>query len=85
MSCSSIDLRNTAGYLVADQSGHLVGKVERPIVERTRPALDGLLVQRRPLSRHRVFVPLEAIAEIDAASGVVGLRIDRRAIDPSPV
>jgi hypothetical protein len=74
------DLRRTTGYLVADRTGHLVGKVECAMYGTAPDVPDALSVKSRPLSRHRLLVPAAAIAEVDGASGVVGLCVDRRAI-----
>jgi hypothetical protein len=77
---STADLRRTTGYLVADRSGHLVGKVECAMYGTAPDLPDALSVKSRAFSRHRLLVPAAAIAEVDGASGVVGLSVDRRAI-----
>jgi hypothetical protein len=80
MSTTLLDLRRTAGYLVADRTGHLVGRVECPMYGTSPELPDALSVKPRRLSRHRLIVPADTISEIDGASGVVGLKVDRPAI-----
>jgi len=77
---ASLDLRRTAGYLVADQSGHLLGKVECPMYGTSPHLPDALSVKARAFSRHRLLVPAAAIAEIDPGSCVIGLGVESRAI-----
>jgi len=77
---TAVDLRRTTGYLVADRTGHLLGRVECPMYGTTPDVPDALSVKSRPFSRHRLLVPADAIAEVDGASGVVGLRVDRQVI-----
>ena len=77
---SAIDLRRTAGYIVADRKGRFVGRVECPMYG-TGPELpDALAVKAGLFSRHRLMVPAGVIGEIDGLSGVIGLRIDRENI-----
>jgi hypothetical protein len=80
MSPASADLRTTTGYLVADRTGHLVGKVECAMYGTAPDDPDALSVRSRAFPRHRLLVPAASIAEIDAASGVVGLTVDRDAV-----
>jgi hypothetical protein len=77
---TTVDLRRTTGYLVADRAGHLLGKVECAMYGTAPDVPDALSVKSRPFSRHRLLVPIDAVAEVDGASGVVGLSVDRRAI-----
>jgi hypothetical protein len=77
---ASLDLRRTAGYLVADRSGHLIGKVECPMYGTSPDLPDALSVKARHISRHRLLVPAAAIAEIDPGTCVIGLGVERRAI-----
>jgi hypothetical protein len=77
---TTVDLRRTTGYLVADRTGHLLGKVECAMYGTTPDVPDALSVKSRPFSRHRLLVPADAIADVDGASGVVGLSVDRHAI-----
>jgi hypothetical protein len=76
----AIDLRRTAGYIVADRTGRFVGKVECPMYGTDPEFPDALAVRARLLSRHRLIVPAGVIGEIDGVSGVIGLRIDREGI-----
>jgi hypothetical protein len=80
MSAVAIDLRNTAGYLVADIRGRVVGKVECPMYGTSPEVPDALSVRSGFLSRRRRLVPAESIELIDGGSRVIGLRIDREAI-----
>lgn len=41
---------------------------------------DALSVKSRAFSQHRLLVPAGSIAEIDGASCVVGLNVDRQAV-----
>lgn len=77
MSAVPIDLRQTAGYLVADARGRLVGRVECPMYGTAPDVPDALSVRSGFLSRRRRLVPAEAIDQIDGRSGVIGLRIDK--------
>ncbi len=74
------DLRTTIGYLVADAKGRLVGRVECPMYGTARDVPDALSVRSGFLSRRRRLVPANAIREIDGASGVVGLSVERESI-----
>jgi PH (Pleckstrin Homology) domain-containing protein len=74
------DLRQTIGYLVADAKGKIVGRVECTMYGRTRDTPDALSVRSGFLSRRRRLVPAETIQEIDGASGVVGLNVERESI-----
>jgi hypothetical protein len=74
------DLRRTIGFLVADVTGKVVGRVECPMYGRTPDTPDALSVRSGFLSRRRRLVPAETIQEIDGTSGVVGLNVGREAI-----
>jgi hypothetical protein len=76
----AIDLRRTAGYIVADRKGRFVGKVECPMYGTGPEPPDALAVKTGLFSRHRLMVPAAVIGEIDGLSGVIGLRIDRENI-----
>jgi hypothetical protein len=80
MSAVALDLRRTAGFIVADKRGRLVGKVEGPMYGTAPDVPDALSVRAGFLSRHRRLVPASAIEQIDGASGVIGLRVDRESI-----
>ena len=77
MSALEIDLRDTAGFLVADARGRLVGRVECPMYGTAPDQPDALSVRSGFLARRRRVVPAEAIEQIDDSSGVIGLRIER--------
>ena len=72
-----LELRKTIGYLVADVRGQIVGRVESPMYGTARDVPDALAVRSGFLARRRRLVPAEAIQEIDGASGVVGLNVER--------
>ena len=80
MSAIAYDLRRTAGYIVADRQGRFVGRVECPMYGTAPDVPDALAVRGGFLSRRRRLVPAEAIEQIDGASGVIGLRVDRESI-----
>jgi hypothetical protein len=79
VSSFAVDLRTTSGFLVADANGRLVGRVECPMYGTRPDKPDALAVRRGFLSRRRL-VPAEAIEAVDGASGVIGLRVERKAI-----
>lgn len=80
MSALAYDLRNTAGYIVADRDGRIVGRVECPMYGTAPDVPDALSVKGGFLSRRRRLVPANAIDQIDGRSGVIGLSIDRESI-----
>lgn len=80
MSVPAVDLRSTAGYIVADRRGRLVGRVECPMYGTAPDVPDALAVRTGWLSRSRRLVPAAAIEQIDGASGVIGLSVDRESI-----
>ncbi len=67
MSALAIDLRRTAGYIVADTQGRVVGRVECPMYGTAPDVPDALVRQGGFLSRRRRLVPAEAIEQIDGA------------------
>ena len=77
MSAVAFDLRRTAGYLVADRRGRVVGRVECPMYGRQPDVPDALSVRGGFLSRRRRLVPADTIEQIDGAAGVIGLRVER--------
>jgi hypothetical protein len=77
MSALAYDLRGTRGFLVADRRGRLVGRVECPMYGTTPDEPDALSVRSGFLARRRRLVPAEAIDQIDGASRVIGLRVER--------
>ncbi len=80
MSALAYDLRRTAGYLVADNRGRIVGTVESPMYGTRPDAPDALAVRSGFLARRRRLVPAETIEQIDKASGVIGLSVEREQI-----
>ena len=80
MSALPLNLTATTGYLVADNRGRVVGKVECPMYGTLPDIPDALSVKSGFLSRHRRLVPADTIAEVDSTSRVVGLRVAREAI-----
>jgi len=77
MSALAIDLRRTAGYIVSDRQGRLVGKVECPMYGTAPDVPDALAVRSGFLARRRRVVPADAIEDVDDAAGVIGLRVGR--------
>ena len=80
MSALAIDLRRTAGFLVADAQGRVVGTVECPMYGTSPEMPDALSVRSGWLARRRRIVPAESIEQIDNGTKVIGLRVDREAI-----
>jgi hypothetical protein len=80
MSSFAIDLNTTAGFLVADKRGRLVGRVECPMYGTRPDEPDALAVRAGFFSRRRRLVPADAIEQIDNMSGVIGLRVERETI-----
>jgi hypothetical protein len=80
VSALPLNLTATTGFLVADNRGRVVGKVECPMYGTLPDVPDALSVKSGFLSRHRRLVPADTIAEVDATSRVVGLRVAREAI-----
>ena len=80
MSALAVDLRSTAGYLVADARGRVVGRVECPMYGSSPETPDALSVRSGFLARRRRLVPAETIEQIDGGTKVIGLRVERNAI-----
>ena len=80
MSSLVLDLRGTAGFLVADARGRVVGRVECPMYGTSPEEPDALSVRSGFLARRRRLVPAESIEQIDGGSNVIGLRVDRDSI-----
>jgi hypothetical protein len=80
VSAIPLNLTATTGFLVADNRGRVVGKVECPMYGTLPDVPDALAVKSGFLSRQRRLVPADTIAEVDPASRVVGLRVTREAI-----
>lgn len=75
-----MDLRRTAGFMVADRQGRVVGKVECPMYGTAPDVPDALSVKAGLFSRRRRLVPADTIEQIDGASRMIGLRVDRESI-----
>ena len=80
MSALAYDLRSTRGYLVADNRGRVVGRVECPMYGTSPETPDALSVRSGWLARRRRIVPADSIEQIDDGSKVIGLRVDRESI-----
>jgi len=80
VSALAVDLRRTAGYLVADARGRVVGRVECPMYGSSPETPDALSVRSGFLARRRRIVPADTIEQIDGGSKVIGLRVERHAI-----
>jgi hypothetical protein len=80
MSAIPLNLIDTAGFLVADNRGRVVGKVECPMYGTLPDVPDALSVKSGFLSRQRKLVPADTIAEVDRRSEVVALRVARETI-----
>ncbi len=80
MSALAVDLRKTSGYLVADRRGRIVGRVECPMYGTAPDVPDALSVRAGFLKRRRRLVPADTIEQIDPASNVIGLRVERESI-----
>jgi hypothetical protein len=71
------DLRWLNGFLVADDEGRVVGRVECPMYGTAPDVPDALAVRSGFFARRRRLVPAEAIGDIDGSNGVIGLRVGR--------
>jgi hypothetical protein len=80
VSALALDLRRTAGFLVADANGRIVGRVEAPMYGTSPDTPDALSVRFGFLARRRRLVPADSIEQIDDGSKVIGLRVDRESI-----
>jgi uncharacterized protein YrrD len=72
----TVEFRNTSGFLVADSSGHRVGRVEGPMYGTAPDVPDALAVRSGGLLRHHFVVHADAINEIDARRRVVRLLLE---------
>jgi hypothetical protein len=77
MTVTGYDLRGTEGYLVADIRGRVVGRVECAMYGTAPDVPDALAVRTGFLSRGRKVVPADTIEDIDGASGVIELSVER--------
>jgi hypothetical protein len=80
VSAVAADIASTVGFVVADNSGRVVGRVECPMYGTGANIPDALSVRGRRFSRRRRLVPANTIADIDVRSKVVALRVARDSI-----
>ena len=80
MSALPADLTWTAGFVVADNSGRVVGRVECPMYGTAPNVPDALSVRAGRFSRHRRLVPADTIANVNQTGRVIELRVAREAI-----
>ena len=80
MSAIAFDLQETEGFLVADARGRVVGRVECAMYGTAPDVPDALAVRSGFLARRRKLVPAESIEQIDGATKVIGLRVERESI-----
>jgi hypothetical protein len=80
MSALAVDLRSTAGFIVADAQGRLVGRVECPMYGTSPETPDALSVKSGWLGRRRRLVAVDSIEQVDNGAKVIGLRVDREAV-----
>ena len=80
MSALPADLTSTAGFVVADNAGRVVGRVECPMYGTAPNVPDALSVRAGRFSRHRRLVPADTIAGIDQVGRVIELRVARESI-----
>ena len=80
MSALPADLTSTAGFVVADNMGKVVGRVECPMYGTAPNVPDALSVRAGRFSRHRRLVPADTIAEINTTGRLIELRVAREAI-----
>ena len=80
MSALAFDLQETEGFLVADAKGRVVGRVECAMYGTAPDVPDALAVRSGFLARRRKLVPAESIEQIDGATRVIGLRVEREGL-----
>jgi len=80
MATAAVDLNQTSGFLVADNRGRVVGKVECPMYGTAPDVPDALSVKTGWLARRRRLVPVETIDQVDSRSGVIGLSVERETL-----
>ena len=80
MSALAADLRTTTGYVVSDNRGKVIGRVECAMYGTVPDVPDALSVRSGRLSRHRRLVPADTIDRIDTTGRVVELRVARDTI-----
>ena len=77
MAVAATDLRWLSGFLVSDRGGRVVGRVECPMYGTAPDVPDALAVRSGFLARRRRVVPAAAIDEVDDASRVIELSVER--------
>jgi hypothetical protein len=77
MSALPLNLVDTTGFVVADNRGRVIGKVECPMYGTLPDIPDALSVKSGFLSRQRRLVPADTIAEVDHQTNVVALRVPK--------
>ena len=77
MAVAATDLRWLNGFLVSDREGRVVGRVECPMYGTAPDVPDALAVRSGFLARRRKVVPAAAIDEIDDATRVIELSVER--------
>ena len=80
MSALPADLTATTGFVVSDNRGKVVGRVECPMYGTMPNVPDALAVRPGRFSRRRRLVPADTIAGIDQAGRVIELRVARETI-----
>jgi hypothetical protein len=75
MTRNQCSIDETAGFLVADVRGRLVGRVECPMYGTATGEPDALAVRSGMIVRRHFVVPAAAIEVIDYGSRVMSLRL----------
>jgi len=79
VSAVAANLDATTGFVVADNRGRVVGRVEATVYAAVMNVPDALAVRRR-MSRHLRLIPANTIATIDETRRRVALTVARDAI-----
>lgn len=74
---NKVSIDETAGFMVADVRGRLVGRVECLMFGSAPNKPDALAIRSGMLGRRRFIVPTASIDAIDAGSRVIGLGLER--------
>jgi hypothetical protein len=80
VSTVEIDLRTTVGFLVADATGRMLGRVECAMYGTRPDEPDALSVRSRRFFSHRRMVPADAISEIDDRRRSIALCVEGDAL-----
>jgi hypothetical protein len=70
-------IAETAGFLVADVDGRVVGHVESPLYGTSPDEPDALAIRSGRLLHRHFIVHARAIETIDEGSHAIGLRLQR--------